>query len=65
MMKTMLKVNRSVITTSVKNGRSEFVERGIDCVWDLTIASWTLMTGEKHAQFRLQRHVIVAGKARR
>ena len=61
----MIKVDRTIVRAGTNNGRSEFVERGIECVWDLTVSSWSMMVGANHAQFRLQRHVIVAGKARR
>ena len=60
----MLKVNKLLIRSGVKNGQSDMVKNGIEYVWDLTVSSWS-MIGNFNAESRLQRNVIVAKEVRR
>jgi hypothetical protein len=60
----MIKVNKMSIRNGVKNGQTDMVKNGIECVWDLTVSSWS-MIGNFNAESRLQRNVIVAKEVRR
>ena len=60
----MIKVNRMLIRSGVKNGQSDNVKNGIEYVWELTVSSWS-MIGNFNAESRLQRNVIVAKEVRR
>ena len=60
----MIKVNRMLIRSGVKNGQSDNVKNGIEYVWELTVSSWS-MIGNFNAESRLQRNVIVVKEVRR
>jgi hypothetical protein len=67
-----MKLNRLIVKVATLDDDSDdgFVEgssaQRIDCVWDITVALWSVATrGEIHAESRLRRDVAVLNEARR
>ena len=57
-------INKTVVRLSNRSaGLKDRVENGILAVWPLTLSVYSMV--QSHAEFRLQRDVVVASKFRR